>query len=82
MVEERTNEPEDGQAPVFTELSARRLGPVRRFFVRRPAVMDVLVLLGFAAWAGAASIEATRSSPRTTARRRRLGTRAERIDPA
>ncbi|MBD7982189.1 sensor histidine kinase [Oerskovia merdavium] len=51
MVEERTNEPEDGQAPVFTELSARRLGPVRRFFVRRPAVMDVLVLLGFAAWA-------------------------------
>lgn len=50
MVEERTSGPEAGRAPVFTELSARRLGPVRRFFVRHPAVMDVLVLLGFAGW--------------------------------
>ncbi len=31
----------------FTELSARRLGPVRRFFLRRPVVMDVVVLLWF-----------------------------------
>ena len=29
--------------PVFTELNTRRLGPVRRFFLRRPRVMDVLV---------------------------------------
>lgn len=35
------------EAP-FTELSARRLGPVREFFVRRPVVMDVLVMLWFA----------------------------------
>ena len=33
----------------FTELSARRLGPVRRFFVRRPVAMDVVVMLWFAA---------------------------------
>ena len=38
-------------APVFTELSARRLGPVRRFFAQRPVAMDVLVLLVFAGWA-------------------------------
>ncbi len=35
------------EAPLFTELSARRLGPVRRFFVRRPVVMDVLIVLGW-----------------------------------
>jgi signal transduction histidine kinase len=34
-------------APLFTELSARRLGPVRRFFVRRPGVMDALVMAIF-----------------------------------
>ncbi|WP_199424869.1 sensor histidine kinase [Actinotalea solisilvae] len=34
-------------APLFTELSARRLGPVRRFFVRRPGVMDALVMAVF-----------------------------------
>lgn len=38
-------------APLFTELSARRLGPVRRFFARRPVAMDALVVLVFAAWA-------------------------------
>ena len=37
--------------PVFTELQVRRLGPVRRFFVRRPRAMDVLLTLGFATWA-------------------------------
>lgn len=33
----------------FTELSARRLGPVRRYFLRRPVVMDVVVMLWFGA---------------------------------
>ena len=33
----------------FTELSTRRLGPVRRFFLRRPVVMDVVVMLWFGA---------------------------------
>jgi signal transduction histidine kinase len=32
----------------FTELDARRLGPVRRYFVRRPVVMDLVVALWFA----------------------------------
>ncbi|MBX9246139.1 two-component sensor histidine kinase [Actinotalea ferrariae] len=31
----------------FSELSARRLGPVRRFFARHPVVVDVLVVLWF-----------------------------------
>ncbi|MEK8227090.1 hypothetical protein NKG05_14985 [Oerskovia sp. M15] len=39
------------RAPVFTELSARRLGPVRRYLVRHPAVMDGLLVLCFVAWA-------------------------------
>ncbi len=34
-------------APPFTELSARRLGPVRRYFVRHPVAMDALVMLVF-----------------------------------
>ncbi len=34
--------------PMFTELSTRRLGPVRSFFVRRPVVMDLLVMAWFA----------------------------------
>ncbi|MCI2238359.1 histidine kinase [Paenibacillus sp. TRM 82003] len=38
-------------SPLFTESSARRLGPVRRFFDRFPAVSDVLVVLFFAGWA-------------------------------
>ena len=33
--------------PLFTELDARRLGPVRRFFVRRPRVMDAIVIAWF-----------------------------------
>lgn len=33
----------------FTELSTRRLGPIRRFFLRRPVVMDVVVMLWFGA---------------------------------
>lgn len=36
----------DGGEP-FSELNARRLGPVRRFFVRRPVMMDVVVVLWF-----------------------------------
>jgi len=36
---------------VFTELSARRLGPVRRYLARHPVVMDVLLVAGFTAWA-------------------------------
>ena len=38
--------------PEFTELTARRLGPVRAFFVRHPVVMDVLVM----AWFGVPAI--------------------------
>lgn len=34
-------------AAPFTELSARRLGPVRRYFVRHPVAMDVLVMIVF-----------------------------------
>lgn len=37
-------------APEFTDLSARRLGPVRRFLARRPVVVDVLLLTVFAGW--------------------------------
>lgn len=37
-------------APEFTDLSARRLGPVRRLLARRPVVVDVLVLVVFAGW--------------------------------
>ncbi len=32
----------------FSELDARRLGPIRRFFARRPVVMDVVIALLFA----------------------------------
>ncbi len=32
----------------FTELDARRLGPLRRYFVRHPVVMDAVVALWFA----------------------------------
>ncbi|GEN79677.1 sensor histidine kinase [Actinotalea fermentans] len=37
------------EAAPFTELSARRLGPVRRYFVRHPVAMDVLVMAVFVA---------------------------------
>jgi signal transduction histidine kinase len=36
--------------PEFTDQSARRLGPVRRFLARRPVVVDVLLLTAFAGW--------------------------------
>ncbi|GEO34666.1 two-component sensor histidine kinase [Cellulomonas aerilata] len=36
------------EEPVFTELNARRLGPVRRYFLRHPRVMDALVVAIFA----------------------------------
>ncbi|MFD6164548.1 sensor histidine kinase [Oerskovia sp. NPDC060287] len=38
--------PRSGSIAVFTELDARKLGPVRRYFVRHPVVMDWFV----AAW--------------------------------
>ncbi|MFJ2298707.1 sensor histidine kinase [Oerskovia paurometabola] len=38
-------------APVFTELSARRVGPVRRYLARRPVIMDALLVAGFTGWA-------------------------------
>ncbi|MDH4017043.1 MAG: hypothetical protein OEV20_06870 [Actinomycetota bacterium] len=41
-----TSEPA-GQEP-FTELSTRRIGPVRRFLVQRPRAMDAVVMLAFA----------------------------------
>ncbi len=41
-----TREPA-GQEP-FTELSTRRIGPVRRFFAQRPRAMDAVVMLAFA----------------------------------
>lgn len=49
----------------FTELNSRRLGPVRRFFVRRPRVMDALVVLivGVPSAAAAFVPEQTRSVP-------------------
>ncbi|WP_298459510.1 sensor histidine kinase [uncultured Cellulomonas sp.] len=34
--------------PLFTELTARRLGPVRRYFLRHPVVMDLVVVAWFA----------------------------------
>lgn len=43
----------------FTELSVRRLGPVRGFFVRRPVAMDVLVM----AWFGVPSVLTAILSP-------------------
>ena len=47
-----------GQPP-FTELTARRLGPVRRFFVRRPVAMDLVVM----AWFGLPAVATRLSSP-------------------
>lgn len=49
-----TREP-DGQEP-FTEFSARRMGPVRRFLVRRPRAMDAIVMFVFALPAGASAL--------------------------
>ncbi|MDO8106839.1 histidine kinase [Isoptericola sp. b441] len=43
----------------FTELNSRRLGPVRRFFIRHPRVMDALVSV--VAGVAAATSDASRS---------------------
>ncbi|WP_182113285.1 MULTISPECIES: sensor histidine kinase [unclassified Actinotalea] len=43
--------PEPAAAPLFTEQSARRLGPVRRFFAQHPVVVDVLLILWFLVFA-------------------------------
>lgn len=43
----------------FTVLGARRLGPVRRFFARRPVAMDVVVM----AWFGVPAVLATVLEP-------------------
>lgn len=48
---DRTDEDGLTTPPTFTELSARPLGPVRRFLRRRPLVVDLLVAAGFAGWA-------------------------------
>lgn len=48
---DRTGEVEAPAPPTFTELSARPLGPVRRFLRRRPVVVDLLLAAGFAGWA-------------------------------
>jgi signal transduction histidine kinase len=37
-----------GPAPLVTELQARRPGPIGRFFARRPAAMDAVVIACFA----------------------------------
>lgn len=39
--------PPPAPALPFTEATTRRLGPIRRFFLRRPVAMDVLVVLVF-----------------------------------
>lgn len=39
-----------GAAPPFSELTARRLGPIRRYFVRHPVAMDVAVMMFVALW--------------------------------
>ncbi len=48
-------------AAPFTELTARRLGPVRRYFVRHPVAMDVLVALAFTAYWGLTVVAAAPS---------------------
>ncbi|MFF1529157.1 sensor histidine kinase [Cellulomonas sp. NPDC058312] len=51
MQDQRSDDPGGAPAPEFTELSARRLGPVRRFLVARPLVTDVVLIAGFTGWA-------------------------------
>ncbi|RUQ98305.1 sensor histidine kinase [Labedella endophytica] len=36
--------------PVFTELHARRRGPLRRLLVRRPGIIDAVIVACFAGW--------------------------------
>ena len=47
----------------FTELNSRRLGPVRRFFVRRPRVMDALVVALGAISVGTSDLDSGSSRP-------------------
>ncbi len=47
----------------FSELDTRRLGPVRRFFVRRPRVMDVVVVALVAIVAGSSDIGSGATRP-------------------
>lgn len=49
--------------PLFTELSARRLGPVRSFFARQPVVMDVLIMVIFALPALVTSVSTALGDP-------------------
>ena len=51
----------------FTELNSRRMGPVRRFFVRRPRVMDALVVMIVAISAGTSELGSGSSRPLPTA---------------
>jgi signal transduction histidine kinase len=50
--------PTAASAP-FSELTARRLGPIRRFFVRHPVAMDVTIIAIFVAWCGLSALVAT-----------------------
>ena len=47
----------------FSELDARRLGPVRRFFVRRPRMMDALVVALVAIIAGTSDLGSGATRP-------------------
>lgn len=47
----------------FTELNSRRMGPVRRFFVRRPRVMDAVVVAIVAVSAGTSELGSGSSRP-------------------
>ena len=47
----------------FTELNTRRLGPVRRFFVRRPLAMDGVVVAFIAITAGTSDLGSGASRP-------------------
>ena len=53
--------PDDVAPAVLTELQARRLGPVRRFFVRHRTVMDVLIIAVF----GVAALVSAIATPAT-----------------
>lgn len=47
----------------FTELNSRKLGPVRRFFVRRPRAMDAVVVALAALIAGVSDVSAGHPRP-------------------
>ncbi len=58
---------EPAGAGPFTELNTRRLGPVRRFFLRRPAAMDAVVMLSFAVLGVASALSPSDQDPRVRA---------------